>query len=431
MSGTMQKLKDEMTQALALAEGLMKKAQAEDQRELTPEERADIDAHLAKARDLKGRVGRLEDNDKLQAEIADLLKVGQAPTSASRTPSGRVATLGRQWVESSAFDFFRQGLHRGGMAWSSPAVELVAATLTQDPASGGALVPIQSVPGILSLPTTVPRVANLFAQGSTVSGVLSWLIEKTEVNAAAPVAEGGLKPESTLTFEAVTKALAKVATWLPVSEEMLADVPQIESYIDARLMLFVAIRMDDQVLNGSGVAPNMLGILATPGLSGPVAVGVGESNADALFRAAMTVLATSGFMPDAFVLHPADWASSVLSKDESGRYLGPGLFAGIPSPALWGLPAVPTPAIAQGTGLTGAFKTGGQFWKRNEITVQASNSHADFFIKNLVAIRAEQRALLTLYRPAAFAKVTGLVSGLVAPVALAGENGGTKSARAR
>jgi HK97 family phage major capsid protein len=424
MSGTMQRLKDEIAAALAVAETHMRKAQDEDQRELTADERAEIDAALVKARELKARLGRYEDLDRVNAELAELRLAAAPAASSAIVPmsGGRPKSLGQQWTESAAYDFFRQGLHRRGMAWTSPAVDLVAATLTSDPASGGALLPVQSVGGgIIPLPTTIPRVALLFAQGTTESGMLSWLVETAATNAAAAVAEGGLKPESALTFDAEQKALAKVATWLPVSEEMLSDVPQMRSYIDARLMLFVAIKMDDQVLNGNGTAPNMLGILNTPGLSGPVAAGATESNADALFRAAMTALATSNLMPDGIVLNPADWAGTVLAKDDTGRYLGAGAYAAIPAPAIWGIRTVPTPAIAQGTGLVGAFAQGGQFWKKDEITVQASNSHADFFVKNLVAIRAEQRALLTTYRPQAFAKVTGLDSGLVAPT---GANGG-------
>jgi hypothetical protein len=48
------------------------------------------------------------------------------------------------------------------------------------------------------------------------------------------------------------------------------------------------------------------------------------------------------------------------------------------------------------------------FWRTTGIRVEASNSHASFFINNLVAIRAEERLALAVYREAAFGLVTGL-----------------------
>ena len=123
-------------------------------------------------------------------------------------------------------------------------------------------------------------------------------------------------------------------------------------------------------------------------------------------------------------MHPADWATVSLTRNAvAGDYIAPGApFASLPAPRLWGVDVVTTPAIAQGTALVGAFQQGGQFWRRTGIVVQASNSHADYFIKNLVAIRAEQRAALTVYRPAAFTTVTGLAGGLGTPAALAARN---------
>jgi HK97 family phage major capsid protein len=263
---------------------------------------------------------------------------------------------------------------------------------------------------------------------------ITYMVEKTATNAADAVAEGAAKPESALTFDALTETVRKIATWLPVSEEMLADVSQIRSYIDARLRLFVDLTVEKEVLNGSGVAPHLHGILTRPGLSPALALGAGENTADVVFRQAMTIMTTQFLMPDAVVLNPADWAGVVVLKDLNGVYYGPGMFSDLPSPSLWGLKVVPTTGLAQGTGLVGAFKVGGQYWKRQGIVVQASNSHADYFIKNLVAIRAETRGMLAVYRPAAFGTVTGLTSGLVTPVgggllAAEGGNGGKRSGR--
>ena len=42
------------------------------------------------------------------------------------------------------------------------------------------------------------------------------------------------------------------------------------------------------------------------------------------------------------------------------------------------------------------------------MTVEASNSHDDWFVKDQIAIRAEERLALACYRPSAFVQVIGL-----------------------
>ena len=44
-------------------------------------------------------------------------------------------------------------------------------------------------------------------------------------------------------------------------------------------------------------------------------------------------------------------------------------------------------------------------WNRGGLSVEATNSHQDYFVKDLVAIRAERRLGLTLYRAGAFCEV--------------------------
>ena len=170
MSGTVKKLRDALAAASATAQAVMTAAEAES-RELTDAEKVTVDAQLAEARALKARIGRAEENDSLQAELAALRAEGekaavQASTSALVPASAVGKTLGRQWVESTAFDYFRQGLHRAPAGWQSPAVELHAATLTEDPASGGKLLAPQQQAGILAATPPLIRVADLFAQGT-------------------------------------------------------------------------------------------------------------------------------------------------------------------------------------------------------------------------------------------------------------------------
>jgi HK97 family phage major capsid protein len=185
-------------------------------------------------------------------------------------------------------------------------------------------------------------------------------------------------------------------------------VSQIRAYIDARLRMFVELAEEGEILTGSGVAEHMLGLRTNPALAADVVRAAAETNADALFRQIMAIFAASFLMPDGIVLNPADWSVIVLSKDANGQYYAGGPFSPIQTPTLWGLPVAVTPAETAGVGLVGAFKMAAQLWRRTGIIVQASNSHADFFVKNLVAIRAERRQALTVYRPGAIGEVTGL-----------------------
>lgn len=400
-------LKTKTAEGLALIKATCTKAEAEN-REMTAEERTAINAISDDAKEIKAKLSRARGDTETAAEFERMLNASttKPPTTGGAKPR---LTMGQQFIQSAEYDFFRKGGHRAQSAWRSPSVELFAATLTEDPASGGSLIQPQYLPGVLPLPTRPLVVADLFAPGTTDSNMVAFMREKTFTNAAAPVAEGGTKPESALTFEAVSTPVRKIAHWLPVTEEMLEDSAQIASYIDARLRLGVQLIEDDQLLNGGGVAPALLGVLATPGLGAAVAVQAAPATvADAIFQQIMALAWSSYLMPDGIVMNPADWGQVALLKTSTGEYMGGGPFTAAQTPTLWGLPVAVTPVMTVNTALVGAFKTGAQIFRRGGLRVEASNSHQDFFIKNLVAIRAEERLALAVYRPSAFGTVTGV-----------------------
>jgi HK97 family phage major capsid protein len=64
-----------------------------------------------------------------------------------------------------------------------------------------------------------------------------------------------------------------------------------------------------------------------------------------------------------------------------------------------------TTAVADGTPIVGAFREGATVWRRGGLSVEASNSHADYFRRNLTALRCEERLAITVFRDAAFQKV--------------------------
>jgi len=397
-------------EGLALLEKTCLTAEAEN-RVMTEEELAAIQAVTTDGQAIQAKIARAKGSDDMRAALTSLTGAADKPPIVAIRKS-----LGTQFVTNAeVMDFFKKQGHRSSSAWRSPSVELAvdwnnfhATTLTEDPASGGALVIPQYMPGILQRPMPRLVVADLMASGSTDSNAITYMVETAFTNAAAAVSEGAAKPESALTFAGATDAVRKIAHWLPVTEEMLEDVPAIRSYIDARLRNGVQLEEEDQLLNGDGTAPNISGVLDRVGLAAPVARAANESNADANFRQIMTIYSTSFLMPDGIVMNPADWASTVLTKGPQGQYLTAGPFAPIQTAQMWGLPVAVTPAILATTSLVGAFKTGSQVFRKGGIRVEASNSHQDFFVKNLVAIRAEERLALAVYRPGAFGTVTGL-----------------------
>lgn len=405
-------------EGLALFEKTARLAESEN-RLFTEEEQKALAAKRDEGIAIQQKIARAKADTNMLAEIERLTSAARPAAAASLAK--RAQTWGEMFTAAPSYDFFRQGKHRSSSAWRSEAVELPwptgiggvpiirGATLTEDPASGGALILPQYVPGILTPPQQPLVIADLFAQGTTGSNLITYMKETAFTNNAAAVAEGAEKPESALTFEAASDAVRKIAHWLPVTEEMLEDEPAIRAYIDARLRYGVLLEEQDQILNGNGTAPNISGILDRTGLAADLPKAAApETNADVLLKQTMLIYGSSLFMPDAYVLNPANWVATLLSKSTTGEYFTGGPFSPIQSPSLWGLPVVLSPAMAAGTGLVGAFKTGGQIFRKGGVRVEASNSHADFFIKNLVAIRAEERLALAIYRPGAFGTVSDL-----------------------
>lgn len=260
------------------------------------------------------------------------------------------------------------------------------------------------VPGALRRPV----VADVIPQGTTSQIAIVYMEETTTTNAAAAVAEGGTKPESALAFTQRTDPVQKIATWLPVTDELLADEPAMRSYIEARLRVFLALEEEDQLLNGDGTPPNISGFFDRTGTQ-TYTQGSGadptETIMDAFYHAMVLVQVNAFLDASAGIINPLDWETVRIAKTSEGAYIW-----GHPSEPgpdrMWGLPIVRTTALAQGSALVGAFDTASQMFRRSEVAFAVSDQHSDYFVKNQLAVRVEERFALAVYRPAAFVELT-------------------------
>jgi HK97 family phage major capsid protein len=344
--------------------------------------------------------------------------VNGAATTPERTQDYRaegfaLATLGESLVRQDGFKAFNPHVQGSTFGIEFPNMKSLLdgtkATLTT---SG--LTAEQRLGGIVTLGQQRLTVADLFAQGQTNAPSIKYMRENSYTNAATTVGEGGLKPEASFDLVEATAAVKKIAVTAKITDEMYADYQAVASYLDERLRLMVGQTEEAQLLNGNGDGNNIRGVLQVSGIQ-TEAVGAG-TNLDAVHRAITKVRAIGFMEPDSVIFHPTDWQHLKLFKDDNKQYMGGGPFYSPYAGAgqytnvgeVWGLRAVVTTAITAGTALVGAFRMGGQIFRRQGVTVQMTNSNENDFLYNRIAIRAEERLALAVYRPLAFCTVTGI-----------------------
>jgi HK97 family phage major capsid protein len=268
--------------------------------------------------------------------------------------------------------------------------------------------------GYVPQPQRTRTVLDLITTGTTDSDTVEWVRQNTFTNVAAEIAEAttlatGTKPEASLAFEKVSEAVSTIAHWIPSTRRALSDAGQLRTIVDGQLRYGLELRMENQVVAGNGTGDNLLGILNTPNILGQAKGS--DSVADAVHKG-MTQMRLGYIEPTGVALFPTDWEKVRLSRDDSGATAGTGGYLyGPPAAAgteqLWGKPVAVTAAVTAGTGIVGAWYWA-TLWLREGVQILASDSHSDFFIKNLIAILAETRAAFGVQMPPAFCKVTGL-----------------------
>lgn len=382
-------------------------------------------AHMDAFRQLSALEGKVVSVRETLASIAGGVRGGDVPGfNVIARGDLRPKTRGDSFIHSAEYQKLLASEHLASdgvtTRFESGRVRMGAAATdvinTGSGQGGTALVTPQYLPGVLPLPQRPLTIDQLFSHETTTSDTLSYARQTSFDNAAAPVAQAsslttGAKPQSSIGWQRVTTPIETIATWMAATRRQLADAGQTRALIDNQLQLMLDLTEEDQELNGNGNSPNIRGLLNTSGvqtldLTGTAHGAATHANMDGLRDAIRLVRTGPAFAkPDGVVLNPFDAAAADESKDTLGRYMGNGPFTDGPD-TIWRLPRVESLAIAQGHALVGAFKQGATVFQREEVAIFASDSHADFFVRNLIAVLAEERLGLAVFFPAAFCYVT-------------------------
>ncbi|MHA0333669.1 phage major capsid protein [Sphingomonas aquatilis] len=361
------------------------------------------------AEDAKGRLEKGEQLSQKAKESADEALVKFNELSATMTEieqklarrgggdDAERKSMGQRFVEDEGVKgFMARPPSKGGVSVEVKAITSV--TTDTNGAAGDLIVPDRQ-DGIVAPPERRMTVRDLITPGRTNSNAIQYVQETGFTNAAAAVAEGTLKPESSMKFDLKTVPVATIAHWVQASKQILADAPMLASYIDGRLRYGLAYAEELQLLKGDGTGSNLLGLIPQATAYAPQAGLVATTMIDQL-RYAMLQAVLAEYPATGHVLNPIDWARIETSKDEMGRYII-GDAADGAAPRLWRLPVVETPAMTVDKFLTGAFKLAAQLFDREDANVEISTEDRDNFVKNMVTIRGEQRTGLAVYRPEA------------------------------
>ncbi len=417
----LKEMKERFNAALLAAKAVVDAAEAGN-RDFTDEEKATIVTKMDEAKDLKEKIKQAEGDAALRKQIADLGSAfdlapggdGQKPIPGG--PAGRGKTLGEQFVESDVFKAWYKNvaptghIPEGTKGFLSPPVEYKTLLTGDSNTSAGAFVQTDYT-GIYEPLGRRPLVLrDLISQRTTTSDTVEYVRQTAQVTQAAPTAEAtntstGTKPEGAMAFEKVTATVKTIAVWIPATKRALADVAQLRGIIDQELRDDLMEDLEDELVSGDNSGEHFDGILHVSGTLEQ------DWDTDLLTtaRKAITAVRVIGrARPTAWLLNPYDAEKVDLLKDEQGRYYYGGPQQGGVN-QLWRYPVVECEAIPEGTGVIGDWRKM-ILWDREQATIQVSDSHSDFFVKNLVAVLAEMRAAMGVIRPTAFC-IVALSSG--------------------
>ena len=360
--------------------------------------KADLEAKMGEvSADTKAQI---EDLGLKQRELADrLLTIEQKGTAQNDAGSDDLTSWGQQFIKSDIYSDHIEKLSKG-LKIGSVGFEVKNTVIGSDTTVAPARQP-GIVPGAFQ-PLTIE---SLYRSVPTASNAIEFTKENVFTNNAAEVAEGDARAESSITFTLVNMPVSNVGHWIKISRQLAADNAALGAYIDLRMRYGVNRKVETQLPTGNGTAPNLSGFMKSGNY---VAHGYADANLGTILKKLVLIrkvigdLEAAGYVPDAIVLNPADWAQIEIdiftagtanvvafSYDQGGR------------PLLFGRRVVTSVGMTADTFVVGAFNEAGTIHNRENVVVEMSDSDGDNFIKGLITLRAERRLALASEVPAA------------------------------
>lgn len=217
-------------------------------------------------------------------------------------------------------------------------------------------------------------------------------VEFIQINVTGDAAEQEREGDEKAAIElggALRRAeIVTVAAHTTASKQVLEDHGGLQAEIDRVLNHKLLSKLEERIVTGTGGQGKINGlwnqaVLLEPSIGTTPADRIGES---------LVRMANEGYLPNLVLMNPLDWFKIQITRKNAtdDEYVFGSPTMPVP-PALWNTTVLPSPTIAEGGALTidTSFTT---VLDREAISVLLSNTHKDYFTRNLVAILGELRA---------------------------------------
>jgi HK97 family phage major capsid protein len=232
------------------------------------------------------------------------------------------------------------------------------------------------------LPTPLLSAMSTVTVSTNAIEYVKWAVVAGSV---AIVPEGDPKPLLEYAPTVQPDTLAMIAGGTQLTRQLVEDAPYVRDLINNDLRRQIVIKEEAEA--ASALAAATLPTVSSDTLLKAIRVGI-------------ATVQTAGYVPNAVVLNPADWAEldiAVMVESVDGP---------IRVATYWGLRPIPAPSQPVGTATVGDFQAGVTHFVRSNVSLYMTDSHADTFLSNVFTLLAERRARTAVVRPDALCECT-------------------------
>tara|TARA_R100001509_G_scaffold161899_2_gene132191 strand:- start:3223 stop:4440 length:1218 start_codon:yes stop_codon:yes gene_type:complete len=356
---------------------------------------------------LKSEISNLTNdyNEKFEAATK---RMDAIEMESKKTLSGATVKTFKGALESALKDGAIEAMIKGNS--HAARFELKSSDMTMANTFTGVVAGETVIPDIKFDPSRAVHIRSLIPNGTTDAQTIRFPKESAYTDNAAATAQGSTLGQSDFDITATSVNVEKIGTFMRITEEMLADTPQLTSYLSARVPSKVLSKEDEEILSGDGSSPNLSGLRTdgtafTTSSGGQFYQAIESANEYDVLIVALNQLALLNYQADSIIVNPTDFHKIVLLKSTANEYLKNQVIQGI-QPAINGVPITLNTAMPAGKFLVGNLAQATQLWIRDGLGVEFSREDSTNFRDGFVTVRAQERAALTTYQPNAIVQGT-------------------------